>query len=487
VEEAQVIQGPAWTRFGLDQAAGRYPLRVEPHMGRMVERLLPGVITTTYQPRSFALHTLAWAEADKENLDREDAEEFVRRCEVVLAGIWLAHRDHGRMSRAHGSDEIEKLLRGGEVLDVAALSKPGAYAQGKRGFAGVYYASEVELGLLDRGWPPKPARDLGLNPLQEALGPILELARRDKITLRELADHGDMCVCRAATGADGELLRQIITERIRDGRDGQFDHARVATVRLLSSLVAQEPEGSLEDAFRYRYAQGPPNSSDFNLAAWQGTILRSYAVGAWRRLWSWIVETLNDRQSLADVGDALAATLGAETVDKLFVDLPVAEMDGVLLPVEEELRGDGWPDPRRDLLLLGLAARRHTQLATGATRHAFVGEVDEDDLGPEWTAHWLGEARNLPMAAFARELVEMLVHRAERIAIEKMEIRDGRAWVPLRIEERDGLYRAKDREPYNDVTLRVGTLGLVLFGLGVFQRDGERWSLTARGDALVGA
>jgi hypothetical protein len=481
------VQGPAWTRFGLDQAAGRYPLRVEPHMGRMVERLLPGVITTTYHPRSFALHTLAWAEADKKGLEREEAEAFVRRCEVVLAGIWLAHGDHGRLSRAHGTDEIEKRLNDENVLDIPALAKPGAYAQGKRGFAGIYYASEVELGLLSRGWPPKPSRELDLAPLRDALGPILELAMRDRISLDELVPHGDMCVCQAAEGVDGDLLRQVIVRRVRDGREGKFDGARVATVRLLASLVAEEPEGSLEDAFRRCYGQGPPDATDFSRAAWQGTILRSYSVGAWRRLWSWIVECLSDRQSLAEVGETLAGTLGTSTVGELLGELPEAEADGVFLPAEEELRGDGSPDPRRDLQLLALGASRLKLLETGPTRQAFVGELDEDDLGPVWTTRWLDESRELPTSVFARDLVEMLVHRAERIAMEKMEIRDGRAWVPIRIEERDGLYWAKDREPYNDVTLRVGALGLVLFGLGVFQRDGERWSLTDRGEALVGA
>ena len=73
-------------------------MRVEPHVGRLVQRLLPGVITTTYQARTFALHGLVWAEASQRDLDLESAQELLRRCEVVLAGISLQH-DHGLRSR----------------------------------------------------------------------------------------------------------------------------------------------------------------------------------------------------------------------------------------------------------------------------------------------------------------------------------------------------------------------------------------------------
>src|SRR5215218_3385525 len=154
------VEGPAWSLSGLDLARGRYPLRVEAHTGRMVDALLPGIITTTYQPRSFALHALAWADAEERGLGREAAEAFVRRCEVVLAAVWLAHESHRRpVSRAHGADAIESRLAGGGSLDLEALARPGAYAQGRRGFAGIYYASAAQLGMLKRGWPPKPGSD----------------------------------------------------------------------------------------------------------------------------------------------------------------------------------------------------------------------------------------------------------------------------------------------------------------------------------------
>ncbi len=481
--------GPSWTLPGLDLARGRYPLRVEAHTGRMVDALLPGVITTTYHPRSFALHTVAWAEAHRCQLNREEAEAFVRRCEVVLAGIWLAHDPHRRsVSRAHGADAIAAKVRAaGEVLNLAQLSKPGIYAQGKRGFAGVYYASEVQLGLLSRGWPPKPHPELDLSPFRETLNPILELARRDELSVEELSEYGELCVCGTAEGDDGEQLRQILARRVRPEKEGELDRARIATAGMVISLVRGGVEGSLEDGFRRHYAQGRPGSDGFHGAAWQGTILRSYAVGAWRRLWSWVVACLGERRGLDEVAGLLAKQVNAASVDGLFDRIPQTEADGSLLAVEEALRGDGSPDPDADLQLLALSALRSSSLGAGPVLAAFAGGRDEDDLGPHWTAAWLESRRSQALSTFAGDLVELLVSRAERIALEKMEMRGGRAWGPIRITERDGLYRATAPEPYDDVTFRIGALGAVLHELGILEQDEEQWRVTDLGASYAPA
>jgi hypothetical protein len=39
------VDGPSWTGFGVEESAGRYPLRVEGAVSRIVDQLLPGVIT----------------------------------------------------------------------------------------------------------------------------------------------------------------------------------------------------------------------------------------------------------------------------------------------------------------------------------------------------------------------------------------------------------------------------------------------------------
>ena len=87
-----MVQGPAWSRPGLDVVSARYPLRVETHVLRLVARLLPGVITTTPHARVYALHGLVWSEAARRGLDFDAACDLLRRCEVVVAGVSLQHQ-----------------------------------------------------------------------------------------------------------------------------------------------------------------------------------------------------------------------------------------------------------------------------------------------------------------------------------------------------------------------------------------------------------
>jgi hypothetical protein len=95
----RLVEGPAWTGFGIQESAGRYPLRVETAISK-VGRLLPGVITTTRHACMYSVHTLAWAVARERNLDRAQADKLVRRCEVVVAGIHHFHEQHGSSYRA---------------------------------------------------------------------------------------------------------------------------------------------------------------------------------------------------------------------------------------------------------------------------------------------------------------------------------------------------------------------------------------------------
>lgn len=83
----EVVEQARWVASGLAESSGLYPLRVEPAVGRLVGRLLPGIITTTTGPPYYAIHPLAWSEAHRRGLDRESAEDYVRRCEVVVAAI----------------------------------------------------------------------------------------------------------------------------------------------------------------------------------------------------------------------------------------------------------------------------------------------------------------------------------------------------------------------------------------------------------------
>jgi hypothetical protein len=119
-----LIEGPMWVASGLDESRGLNPLRVEGAIGSLVELILPGVITTTTGARYFGLHTLAWADAERRKLGDAGAEEFVRRCEVVMAAASRAHGQDGghvrRVPEAHGEGNLAA-PRGGRVGDVAAV------------------------------------------------------------------------------------------------------------------------------------------------------------------------------------------------------------------------------------------------------------------------------------------------------------------------------------------------------------------------------
>ncbi len=88
------VIGPAWSTPGLQIAAGRFPLAVERHVLRMVDRLLPGVTTVTPHARYYALHGLIAAEAHSAKLDLPAARDLLRRADVVMAAASYMH-DHG--------------------------------------------------------------------------------------------------------------------------------------------------------------------------------------------------------------------------------------------------------------------------------------------------------------------------------------------------------------------------------------------------------
>jgi hypothetical protein len=152
------VEGPAWTGLGVEESAGRYPLRVETAVARIVDQLVPGVITTTRHARMYCVHALAWAEAERHGLDEDDGRELVRRCEVVICAIHHLHAHHRiRLSAAHGEDRLSRFFDG-ERLDVRAAAQLGGLSEA--GFGGVYQGPCVRIGALSPDTPhsQKPTR-----------------------------------------------------------------------------------------------------------------------------------------------------------------------------------------------------------------------------------------------------------------------------------------------------------------------------------------
>jgi hypothetical protein len=88
-------------------------------------------------------------------------------------------------------------------------------------------------------------------------------------------------------------------------------------------------------------------------------------------------------------------------------------------------------------------------------------------------ARRLAEHPEDPVRDLARELTELLVRRARRVALSKMELRKEGFWLPSRVREREGALFRSGEEGASDVALRTDTLRDVLCGVGALRRDAD--------------
>jgi hypothetical protein len=466
------VEGPAWTGFGLEESAGRYPLRVETAVSRIVDQLLPGVITTTRHARMYCVHALAWAEAEERGLDEEAAKELVRRCEVVMCGVHHFHEQHRiELSSAHGEDRLSRFLDG-DRLNVASAAQLGGLSES--GFGGVYQGPCVRIGALSPDVPPRHGPRVDLPALRAGLGELLKLADRDTLDGDHLRAASDLCLCEAANAEDGHWLRRVLVEDVEDGRPD--DRNRQLTCLLLLDTLHEQSAADPVRAFRERWAFGGPlgdptmDERAMVAAMWRAAALRNYSVGAWRALWRWLARELNANPMTAeDLGDCLAESLDDITVSELIAGLP-ARMEGeVILPAEAQV-ADEELTTMNSIRLLALGAGRLNDLG-GETLKAFVG-TDRTDLGPRWVGELLEGGRERTVRGLARDLAVILVRRAKRVALSKMYLtRSGRPFVPSRLRDRDGILSVRGEEGAGAVALRIDTLASVLAGLGVLTFD----------------
>lgn len=484
--EQLLVEGPPWTGFGIHESAGRYPLRVEGAVSNVVGRLLPGVITTTRHARMYALHTLGWAEARERHLDQAAAEALIRRMEVVIAAIHHLHENHRvKLSTAHGEGALEHYLDD-ERLDVDAASELGGVS--RRGFADVYQGPCVSIGALTEGAYPRPGARADVPKIRAGLNGLLGLAEQSSVTVDDLRAASGLCLCMAADAHDGRWLRDVLVENA-DERGS--DRRRQLTCGLLLDALADRPSRSAIAAFRDRWAFGLPEGDaeaderSMVAALWRAAALRNFSVGAWRSLWRWLTGELRaDPMTAQQLGERLADALDDVGVAALLDGLP-DRMDGEVVRRAEVELLDATASPMRDVRMLALGAQRLNDLY-GPTLKAFVG-TDPNDLGPRWVAGLLGEAHDRHVRDVGRELAVILVRRAQRVALSKMEMRKGRPYVPTRLRDRDGILWVRGKEGAGNVALRTDSLADVLAGIGYLQMgDGGLWGLTDRGEDLRG-
>ncbi len=488
-----LVEGPAWGVAGVSGSIVRNPLRVENVIFNVVDRLVPGVISTTPHARYLSLHGLIRSEAERRGLSTSEARDLTRRCEAVTAAI-SHHHEHHRVviPEAHGQSRITGLLGKDGSLVVAEASSVGRYSEAASGFYGTYRGPEVALGVVSDGADQVPGDRYQDKMVRPVLGEIFVLADSEVLSAHDLQEAAHLCPC-AADGSEAEWLRGIICGWAGGEAHAVKDEARRSTAQIIARTIGASsvPIEKLATKVRADISFGPPLGGGAYAGieaaeAWRGLMLRNHSVGAWRNLWSWIVEELTEPHSARAIGDVLASKLpGDWKVADLIGHLQPGTESGLLMPVEDELRGAvPSPDPLTELKLLAAGARRLDEI-DGRALAVLAGD-GADDLGPLWVRAELEANGDRPLRSWASDLVGRLLLRSQRIAMLKLDVSNPLApRLPAQVIERDGIWHKQMSAGSGEPGMRISRLMSMMAGAGALGHDGQSWWLTASGEALL--
>lgn len=478
------VDGPRWCEPGLDRRGGRYPLSVEAPVTSMVDTLVPGVSTLTRLVRYYSLYWALADHAEEHDLDAAACQALVRRTEVGLALISIAH---DRDLFAHGTDTVKALLRKGSAN---GLAEPGrsSYSPRSWGFWSQYNGPSmvmgtvtVEAGALRAGKHRCPAS------VRRMFRPLVDLATRE-----EMGDVDRLAALamEAPDTPDLPPLRDLFAAT-RDGRHvpeewSGDDHTRRATLRFLARAVQRMPGKAHVNAFRHYLAYGdtldtdPVLIGDGRARAWRGVLLRHHSVGAWRRMWAALVQQVLDKSGTA-TRDDLHAWISSEVSDVTVREFarslpPAVDRNRYPLPAEESFLGEPF-SPEADLAVLLLGARRLEHLE-GRSLDAFLGRRRSSSgrgqfLDPNWVAFRRSEHEDRPLPELARAFVDDMIAQSRRVALRKLRVGDdGRMTVFSKLHERNGRYFAEQAEGAGNVGLRIYQLSAMAEQLGLLTADG---------------
>ncbi len=482
-----LVEGPVWAEPGLSGLSVLYPLRVENAMFALVDRFLPGVISTTPHARYLGLHAMVRAEAIARDLDLVEGRDLMRRCEAVIAAVTIHHKHTKVLPEGHGQSKVQGMLAADGGIDVAAVAAKGAYSDAVSGFYGTYRGPEIVLGVVAAGAEQEPGERYDDAVVRAGLGAVLELADRAHVSGKELRAAGYLCPC-AAKGEESVWLRSVICGTAGGEDFAVADEARRDTARIIARILANSGKVSdVQRTLRHGIAFGEPLGAGLlagiDLAeAWRGAILRNYSIEAWRNLWWWIVEQVKEPQTAAQIGAAVADELPQDwIVDDLATWLPASTEGGSLLQCEAKLRA-AHPRPHllTELQMLALGAKRLDD-TYGWTHKVLAGDED-DDLNPLWVAGELSANASRPLQSWAADLAERLLWRSHRIALTKLDLRDpARPRLPAQVVERDGRWTLQAAAGSGPVGLRLPSFTSMLAGCGVLGSDPDGWWLTVAG------
>jgi hypothetical protein len=483
-------EGPNWAPRSLAVQGGRFPLSVEAHLLNMTAALVPGATTVTTSARYFTLHGAVALEAERRQLDQPERLELLRRCEVVMAAASIVHPSTSA-GTVHGLDAIAARTDGNS-FDIETLATPRVgYSDAQFGFLGPYIGSEMTLGIL---------KDASLVPGSRLLPTVLgtgfeglfDLANQNHVSRASLESHSNLAIGALATSDDGFWLAQQLCANGLSQMD-VADRTRAGTVRLLVRAALMAPGPQLVDSFRKIVAYGPWARTDLVVASipevgpWRGTLFRHDSVGAWRRLWAWLVDEISGPTRRSELISTFAESLPDMTLEEFERGLPpTVDAAGDPFDAESQLRTEHRETPSECLGLILLGAKRAREL-TGPSRAALVGNDQKVAvLSPIWVGDWVDNRRRRNIRDIAGELTEVLLDRAMRIAMSKMRMRDGHMWLPSVVAERGDFLYAVGREGRGNVGLRLDQLAGLLRGSGVLDFTGDRWVLASRGEDLLG-
>lgn len=491
------IEGPAWATPGLDQREGRYPLAVEAPVLSMVATLAPGVSTLTQFARYYTLYWAVAAAAERSSWDAETCRLVVRRAEVLLADV-SHHVDHD--VQAHGLDALLRGREAGRSLWELAELGTGSYSPRAWGFWSQYGGPSAVLGTVTtEDGALRPGRHPCPSSVVEMFTPLIALASADDgpgAAVRTSADVTRVALA-DLDGPDLDELRALFTATRLNRHDPDNwtgdDRTRRSSLRVLARSLQLSPghDGAL-GSMRRAVAHGPAVDDDPVLAtedrtaAWRGLLLRHRSVGAWRRLWAELVDFVHD------AGLVTRTELHDWAVDRL-PDDRVARFDGALPPIvdggghpraaEDELP-DGLGTVCADVAVLMLGARRAEALS-GPARVAFLGGRRAGRgtyLDPVWVRRRVTDHADRSVRDLGRTLVDDMLAQAQRVALRKVRVSDGRLQLFSRLHERNGTYTAGTREGAGNVGLRIDQLTGIAEQLGLLLSSG---AVTARGAELL--
>lgn len=449
---------------------------------------MPGITTLTAHARYYTLHGLIAAEAEAKNLVPQEARVLLRRAEVAMAGVSLAHMDrHPGMSAPHGGEKVAQSLKSG-ALDVAGLAGDRRYADAQWGFWGPYLGSEAVLGLVRsvKG-TPRPGEHLDVSAVRTSLGDLLELARQDSIDLATLKAHGHVCMCQAGSAADGTLLQErLLPSTIHEMHS---EDRRSQTLRLLLRVMdmhggVQVPQRDLSRllAFDQAVSEDSVVLGFHAYPAWVGVVLRSLSVAAWRDLWSWLVKQIAGFMPIPALCDVLAQSVPDVTVKAFLSDLP-ALFDEAGRLENAEFQVPQSKSPEEWLAILCIGALRVGTLESRVAAYFEGADERWQQLTPTWMRERLEEWLDRPLRDFAVFLANELVARSQRLALSKAAFnkKTGRFTVPTRVFVREGFIYRDSTEGGGGISLRFNTATTVMAGIGLVERTGDRWVVTDRG------